>query len=102
MARVIAERFSCTEMARHILGQQWTVLGQEERNEFVQLFQLLLLKNYVHHIDRYAEQYVEYLDERMEPGRALVRTKLIAHEREVLLDFWLFELTSCIEDDEDF
>jgi phospholipid transport system substrate-binding protein len=91
LAMVIAERFSCTDMARHILAGQWSVLGEEKRYEFVQLFRQILLRTYIHHIDRYADQYVEYLEERQEFGRALVRTKVIAREREVLLEFWLFE-----------
>jgi phospholipid transport system substrate-binding protein len=91
LAMVIAERFSCTDMARHILAGQWSVLGEEKRYDFVLLFQQIILGTYMHHIDRYADQHVEYLGERLESGRALVRTKVIAREREVLLDFWLFE-----------
>jgi phospholipid transport system substrate-binding protein len=91
LAMVIAERFSCTDMARHVLGHQWTLLGQEERDDFVHLFRLLLLKTYAYHIGRYADQYVEYLEERMDHGRALVRTKVITHDRQLLLEFWLFE-----------
>ena len=52
LAGIMAERFSCTEMARHVLGPQWTVLEQEDRQEFVRLFRLLLLKTYVQHIER--------------------------------------------------
>jgi phospholipid transport system substrate-binding protein len=91
LAMAIAERFSYTDMARHILARQWSVLGEEKRYAFVHLFRQILLRTYVHHIDRYTDQHVEYLEERLEFGRALVRTKVIAREREVLLDFWLFE-----------
>jgi phospholipid transport system substrate-binding protein len=91
LAMVIAERFSCTDMARQILAGQWSVLGEDKRDDFIQLFRHILLRTYIHHIDRYADQYVEYLGESLESGRALVRTKVIAREREVLLDFWLFE-----------
>ncbi|HJU04261.1 MAG TPA: ABC transporter substrate-binding protein [Nitrospiraceae bacterium] len=91
LALVIAKGFSCTEMARHVLGAQWTALDQGERTEFVQLFRLILLKTYLHHIDRYAYQYLEYLEERTAHGRTLVRTRLMARDRDVVLDFWLFE-----------
>ena len=90
LAMAIAERFNYTDMARHILARQWSVLGKK-RYAFVHLFRQILLRTYVHHIDRYTDQHVEYLEERLEFGRALVRTKVIAREREVLLDFWLFE-----------
>jgi phospholipid transport system substrate-binding protein len=91
LAMVIAERFSCTDMARHVLGQQWDLLGPDERVDFVQVFRLLLLKNYAAQIDRYADQYVDYLEERIERGRAQVRTRVIARDRELSLEFWLFE-----------
>ena len=91
LAVIINQRFSCPDMARHILGEQWTMLEQERRDNFVQLFGLILLKTYLHHIERYADQYVAYLGEEMESERVLVRTKIIAREREVSLGFWMFE-----------
>jgi phospholipid transport system substrate-binding protein len=91
LAVIIHQRFSCTDMARHILGEQWTLLEQERRDSFVQLFELILLRTYLHHIERYADQYITYLGEEMESGRVLVRTKVTAREREVLLGFWMFE-----------
>jgi phospholipid transport system substrate-binding protein len=66
-------------------------LRRRPRSEFVRLFRLLLLKNYANQIDRYADQRIDYLDEQTHNGRVLVRTRLIAPHRALLLDFWLFE-----------
>lgn len=91
LAVLIAQRFSCREMARHLLGQHWNPLEEEERAEFVRLFLLILVKSYADYIDRYADQPIQYLDERSSNGRAMVATRLVGQSRELLLDFWLFE-----------
>ncbi len=88
---IMAQRFGCREMAQHLLGPQWNALDEDQRAEFVRLFRLLLLKNYANQIDRYADQRIDYLDEQTHNGRVLVRTRLIAPHRALLLDFWLFE-----------
>ena len=87
----MGQRFGWSEMARHLLGLQWAVLEDDERAKFVHLFRLLLLQTYARHIDRYGQQPVQYLDEQLYNGQALVRTKLFAPNRQLLLDFWLFE-----------
>jgi phospholipid transport system substrate-binding protein len=87
----MAQRFGGREMAQHLLGPQWNALDEDQRAEFVRLFRLLLLKNYANQIDRYADQRIDYLDEQSHNGRVLVRTRLIAPHRELLLEFWLFE-----------
>ena len=88
---IMAQRFGCREMAQHLLGPQWNALDEDQRAEFVRLFRVLLLKNYANQIDRYADQRIDYLDEQSHNGRVLVRTRLIAPHRKLLLEFWLFE-----------
>ena len=94
LALHIAQRFGCREMSRHLLGQHWNPLEEKEREEFVRLFLLILVKSYADYIERYAGQPLQYLDERLDNRRAVVRTRLIGQSGDLFMDFWLFERAS--------
>lgn len=88
---LIDERFSCREMARHILGQHWNLLGNKERAQFVRLFQLYLIKSYTHYMHQYADQSLQYVDQPTHNGAIVVRTKLQTRHGDLTLEFWMFE-----------
>jgi phospholipid transport system substrate-binding protein len=86
---IVGERFSCDEMAKRSLGEEWSKLNAIEQQEFVRLFQALLAKSYAAKIEAYAGQPVQYLGQQIGDGYATVRAKVHAVKNEFLLDFEL-------------
>jgi phospholipid transport system substrate-binding protein len=89
LTSIIGERFSCDEMAKRSLGDEWSKLTPTERQEFVRLFQALLAKSYVAKIEAYAGQPVQYLGQQIDNGYATVSAKVRVVKNEFLLDFQL-------------
>jgi phospholipid transport system substrate-binding protein len=90
--RVVADRFSYAEMAKRSLGAHWRGLTDAEREEFVALFQRLLVKTYARTIEGYAGQQVQYLEERRAEDFAEVRTKIVSDKVETPVDFRLLRM----------
>lgn len=91
LVMIIGERFSCEEMSKRSLGNEWVNLTQSEQQEFIHLFRTLLAKSYASKIEGYAGEPVRYLGERLANGYAVVRAKILASKNEFLLDFRLVE-----------
>lgn len=88
---IIGERFSCEEMARRSLGDEWVTLTEPEQQEFIRLFRTLLAKSYASKIEGYAGEPIHYLGERLANGYAVVRARILASKNEFLLDFRMVE-----------
>ena len=91
LVAIIGERFSCEEMSRRSLGEEWGTLTEGEQQEFVGLFRTLLAKSYVSKIEGYAGEPIRYLGERLANGYAVVRAQVSASKNEFLLDFRMVE-----------
>jgi phospholipid transport system substrate-binding protein len=89
LSHIIGPRFNSGEMARHILGEHWQSLRDDERAKFTRLFHLLFLKTYLGPIARYAQHDMQYLGEWTQHDHAMVRAKLQSPHRELILEFWL-------------
>ena len=85
--RVVRERVSYEDMAKHALGMYWPGLVASEREEFVDLFVQLLRDSFAGKIDAYADEHVLYLSEQRNDRSAEVRTKLSGRKTDTLLDF---------------
>jgi phospholipid transport system substrate-binding protein len=92
LARVAAARFSYAEMAKRSLGAHWRELKDAEREEFVALFQRLLVKTYARTIEGYAGHEVQYLGERRAEDFAEVRTRIVSDKVEAPVDFRLLRM----------
>jgi phospholipid transport system substrate-binding protein len=91
LVAIIGERFSCEEMSRRSLGDEWATLTEEEQQEFVGLFRTLLAKSYASKIEGYAGEPIRYLAERVANGYAVVRAQISHSKNEFLLDFRMVE-----------
>ena len=91
LVTIIGERFSCEEMSRRSLGDEWATLTEGEQQEFVGLFRTLLAKSYLSKIEGYAGEPIRYLGERLANGYAVVRAQVSASKNEFLLDFRMVE-----------
>ena len=90
---IIEERFSCEEMSKRSLGDQWSQLTEAEQHEFTRLFSTLLAKSYMSKIEGYAGEPLRYLGERLTNGYAVVRAQVSSPKNEFLLDFRMVEKT---------
>ena len=91
LVSIIGERFSCEEMSKRSLGEEWTKLTEGEQQEFIHLFRTLLAKSYAGKIEGYAGAPVRYLAERLADGYAVVRAQILTSKNEFLLDFRMVE-----------
>ncbi|BFU95536.1 MAG: putative ABC transporter, auxiliary component, ATP-dependent toluene efflux transporter [Nitrospira sp.] len=89
LEKVVGDRFDYGEMSRRSLGAAWTGLSAAEREEFVDLFQTLLVNTYAEKVETYSGEGVHYINERMEKDYAEVRTKVLTGKTEIPLDYRL-------------
>lgn len=88
---LIRERFSCEEMSKRALGEEWGRRSEAEQQEFTRLFQSLLMKAYAGKIEVYAAEPVRYITEQITNRYATVRAIMYAPKNNYVLDFQLME-----------
>ena len=59
------------------MGAPWANLSEKDKQEFVSLFQTLLVNTYADKIESYSGDGVQYVNERNEKEYAEVRTKVL-------------------------
>lgn len=89
LEQVVGERFDYPEMSRRALGAPWAKLSDKEKDEFVGLFQTLLVNSYADKVEAYSGEGVVYINERTEKDYAEVRTKVLNGKTEIPLDYRL-------------
>ncbi len=87
LEKVVSARFDYTEMSRRALGAPWNQLTDQQKQEFVDLFQTLLTNSYADKVETYSGEGVQYLNERTEKEYAEVRTKVLSGKTEIPLDY---------------
>lgn len=89
---IVNKQFDFEEMAKRSLALNWSKRTPEERKEFVTLFSDLLENTYVKKIERYENEKVVYLDERITGQYAVVRTKIVkTQETEIPVEYRIFK-----------
>jgi phospholipid transport system substrate-binding protein len=88
---IIRERFSCEEMSKRALGNEWVKRSEAEQQEFTRLFQALLAKSYASKIEGYGAEPVRYIEEQIANGYAMVRAQIYAAKNQYVMDFRLVE-----------
>jgi phospholipid transport system substrate-binding protein len=89
LEKVVGERFDYPEMSRRSLGAPWANLAEKDKQEFISLFQTLLVNTYADKIESYSGEGVQYVNERNEKEYAEVRTKVLTGKTEIPLDYRL-------------
>ena len=89
LEKVIGSRFDYREMAKRSLPAQWRTLTEDQRKEFVELFQSFLSASYADKIEGYSGEQIQYLKERLEGDYAEVRTQLASEKTEIPIDYRL-------------
>jgi len=90
---VIEKRFDFAEMARRALSIHWKQRTPEEQKEFVSLFSDLLEDTYIRKIEKFENEKVQYIGERMEGNYATVRTQIVNPQggTETPVDYRIFK-----------
>ena len=81
IGEIATARFDFRTMTRLVLGRNWKKLTPEQQGEFVRHFAGFLAADYGSRVERYEQQSVAVLSERVEPrGDVTVRTKVTGGE----------------------
>lgn len=59
--KLVKERINFKEMARRILATNWKIADDEQKNQFMSLFEQILLNTYWQRIKQYTGERVEYV-----------------------------------------
>jgi phospholipid transport system substrate-binding protein len=84
---IAREAFDFREMSKRVLGRQWRSLSPEEQDQFTGLFTDLLKYAYVTQIDKYSNQKVQYVNQRIKGKRAQVETLVVDTDKEIPVSY---------------
>jgi phospholipid transport system substrate-binding protein len=89
---IIDKRFDFEEMGKRSLALNWNKRTPDEKKEFVVLFSDLLETTYIKKIERYENEKVVYLDEKITGQYAVVRTKIVkGQETDIPVEYRIFK-----------
>ncbi|GAB4546586.1 MAG: ABC transporter substrate-binding protein [Thermodesulfovibrionia bacterium] len=95
LKELIYKRFDFEEMSKRSLGIHWARRSPDERKEFVPLFSDLLERSYIKKIESYSDEKIIYVDESIDNGYAVVKTKVISKDNvETPIDYRLMRKDS--------
>ncbi len=93
LRQAIGEQFDFNEMSRRSLARQWKNRSAEERTEFVDLFSVLMEKNYVGKIEAYTDEVIKYKKEDIDDDFANVKTIVVMKRRkEIAINYRLHKV----------
>lgn len=87
--QIIRRHLSYDEMAKRSLGDTWTGLDSNQRDEFVGLFVQMLRDALANRLFQYSDEQMTYLSEERDQGCAKVDTKLWGHKIDTTVEFRL-------------
>jgi len=76
LSSLIRSRFDFALMSQWTLGQYWRKATDEQQKRFIGLYSDLLEESYLSKIEKYTDEKVAYLSEKVEDGRAEVATQI--------------------------
>lgn len=87
LREVVNPRFNFAEMARRSLGANWDSLTEPQRADFVTVFSDLLARTYLSRVEMVGEGMVKIENQRVEPPRAVVRTRVTHNDSTFPIDY---------------
>lgn len=86
---LIRSRFDFALMSRWTLGPYWRKANPEQQQRFIGLYSDLLEASYLGKIEKYTDEKVSYLGERVEGKRAEVQTEIVTQQANIPLNYRL-------------
>ena len=87
IGKIIDDRFDFRSMSQSVLATNWKRATPEERERFVEYFSQYIEETYREKIEKYDDQEVRFLDEKIYGKRALVKMVIITEKNEIPVDF---------------
>jgi phospholipid transport system substrate-binding protein len=86
LRNIYKDMFDQAELAKRVLGRNWSKLNPAQQQEFMQLFEQVLEKAYIDKILSYTnEKIVYYKESNISDDRVEVQTKIITSSKEIPL-----------------
>ena len=83
--------FNFEEIAKRALARHWRKRTDKEKKEFTALFSNFLEGSYIGKIEAYTDEEVVYVGEKVDKGRAVVKTKVISKGIETPIHYRLLK-----------
>ena len=82
--KLVKERINFKEMSRRILATNWKIADDEQKNQFMSLFEQILLNTYWQRIKKYTGERVEYVTESSDTeGYSTVDTIIVKDKTDI-------------------
>jgi phospholipid transport system substrate-binding protein len=78
--RIADERFAWSEMARRSMGRNWAKLSEDQRQEFLPLFNNLVYQTYMDKVADYSGEKIVYSGEQVDGGYSTVSVTIITEK----------------------
>ncbi len=92
LREIIRVKFDYLEMSKRALAKNWRKLSPEQRQEFTNLFGLLMENSYANRIESYQDETIEYVDEKIKKEKyALVKTLIVRKSDSIPVDYKLIK-----------
>jgi phospholipid transport system substrate-binding protein len=86
---LVFARFDFSEMTKRSLGGHWLMLAPTEQREFVSAFTQKLLVAYGRTVRAAGDERIQFQDEVINGGEAMVKTRVISSGEELPIDYLL-------------
>jgi phospholipid transport system substrate-binding protein len=91
VSKSIISRFDFEAMAQRILATNWRKTSEEQREQFVDLFQQILSNTYWSKIKVYSDEEIIVLDTTVRDDRfAVVETRILLKDKNIPIDYKLY------------
>ena len=91
LRETINGRFNYRQMVMRSLAKNWDVRSDQERQEFIALFKLLLENSYANKLEAYQDEKINYVDEIVKGKYALVKTEIVRKSSTIGVDYKLIQ-----------
>jgi phospholipid transport system substrate-binding protein len=95
LAQAVAKVFDPEELSKRTLASHWQEFSPEEQQKFTATFVNLLQKTYLHHLEAYTDERVDFLAEsELAEDRAEVVTKIVTSGKDIGIIYRLIRKNS--------
>ena len=91
LRETINERFHYRQMVMRSLAKNWNDRSDQAREEFIGLFKRLLENSYASKLEAYSNEKINYIDEIVKGGYALVKTEVVRKGSTIAVDYKLIK-----------
>jgi len=86
---LIRSRFDFALMSQWTLGTYWRTASPDQQQRFIELYSDLLEASYLGKIEKYTDEKVNFLGQRVDDGRAEVQTEIVTSQANIPLNYRL-------------